>query len=1246
MKKNAVKILCVVMACLILLPLAVLLPAASAETVGLHGEKNDFDFSELHIVESLSDAAPFGRGKDMYYGGNAQDCMAYFSRWDGPVEESAEPYDSYEFGDELNYESHPLSALAGDIYSITNTTAEIKKAVMEYGALYVGFFTNDEYYNEETCAYYTPVGMMFQGAHAVAIVGWDDNYSKKNFNHTPPGNGAFIIKNSWGDWGDDGYFYLSYYSFMNEVTAFTVLPTDPGYNKIYQYDETGITTTVNKLYDDIEYAVNVFPQAGSTLAADETLKAVSFYTSISNTPYTITIVTDVKDKNDLYNKLKTGDCVSISGTMEHGGYHVLNLDTPITLKAGTRFAVAMKLNDRLSILRQFACETPIKENPDARANKGESFYTTDGMIFDLCDETENTNWCIKAFTEFNSSSKNGVKAAKGSKRFYQGISSDRAYESNKIHSVSSLIERGFRFSEDFINYINGVNVIKGYVPASAEIKSTAASSSSKKLPSYYDLRDEGFVTTIKDQNPFGTCWAFAATASLESNALKMLSETDSGPDFTSVQPDRPASASAAPGKPAYFSFTAPYDEDYTFSVSGEDVTVEKVNALGKAAEKTENPFSVKLDKNQTFSLRITSDKAQTVTVNVTPACVYDESKIKEFAFTGNFTIDCTTTEGEYDIFRIVNMSDMSIIIPYIESEAPVEVRIITPDNNKYTSGKITEYNDYVFVEKEESFLIAIRPSSGSGVKYSIELTSGYKNFDPASAIPVELNEYVPSNGEDILYSFTAKENGYYFAYPTSTFLDDSGIDADSEWYDERNEKNSSVYMKKGETLYFFSCFYYPFNRVIKLGDTGRPPLLIDGDGTYGDLCASFSDHARFALTSDTDTIYVLKPETDSPMTYEVRTDSGEADFEIINLFNQANLVIPVKAGETVYLDVYFDEIDLSYALPDAIFTVSQSDTADITGSAEEFIPGEDFEPEAGKIYKYTPSEDCYLWITCDGEQYFSYDESDETFRGTGNLITEENVLIYGATYAEAGKTYFFTFYPYEGEIVQLQEAKPGSHSSGVASLNGGKAAVRGSVADDIGFDFDIDYTGIEESYSSVLIRFENLDPDDYYNFIIRYGDGSEEEYNSDELYIIPAEDGISIYLTESRITEKSPVSVTVMTAVHGWLRAKLVIDNDVWFGLTARSRNIDGNAFTVRYKSSFRLETYDIDFSDLIIVCDNENIATISEDGVVRGISPGATKFTVSTADGSYSETYTLYVRLSWWQKLIRAIISLFSFLK
>ena len=82
---------------------------------------------------------------------------------------------------------------------------------MQYGGINVGIIgPTNESFNYDTNAYYT--GDLTEGfGHAICIVGWDDDFSKDNFEIKPEHDGAWIAVNSWSEnWGDQGYFYISY----------------------------------------------------------------------------------------------------------------------------------------------------------------------------------------------------------------------------------------------------------------------------------------------------------------------------------------------------------------------------------------------------------------------------------------------------------------------------------------------------------------------------------------------------------------------------------------------------------------------------------------------------------------------------------------------------------------------------------------------------------------------------------------------------------------------------------------------------------------------------------------------------------------------------------------------------------------------------------------------------------------------------------------------------------------------------
>ena len=157
--------------------------------------------------------------------------------------------------------------------------------------------------------------------HAVTIVGWDDTYSKNNFKITPPGNGAWIVKNSWGgNWGNNGYYYISYYdaSFAKIDDSFTFILNDSTkYNKNYQYD-----IQATEISSDLGYNTykNIFTSEGN-----ENLVAISSY---FDKGITYTIYINVTGK--LYAQ-------TFKSTID--GYFTVKLRNVIPLSKGQKFEV-------------------------------------------------------------------------------------------------------------------------------------------------------------------------------------------------------------------------------------------------------------------------------------------------------------------------------------------------------------------------------------------------------------------------------------------------------------------------------------------------------------------------------------------------------------------------------------------------------------------------------------------------------------------------------------------------------------------------------------------------------------------------------------------------------------------------------------------------------------------------------------------------------------------------------------------
>ena len=326
-------------------------------------------------------------------GGNCYRAQASLGRWSGvQLEENAPPVADRPIVDEsLRYTSYGYLINSDELK--TNDHESIKQHLMTTGALYCSYYTDDERYiydqNYPYTSYYFPdskpdsILNPYPTNHAVTIVGWDDNYSKDNFKpDVPPGDGAWIIKNSWGDWTHNkGYFYMSYYeSSLSNIASFEIADIST-YNNIYQYDGAKVDSYIS--YGSGITAANIFEAE-----TNETISAAAFYTRTASVPYVISIYTDIEDGKPTSGNLLTTQ----TGTMPYAGYHVVDLNKPVAVSKDTKFSVVITFDKNYTSMAIQKC-----------SNLSDCSYYTYGT------PTENSSWtdtiskynstaCIKALT--------------------------------------------------------------------------------------------------------------------------------------------------------------------------------------------------------------------------------------------------------------------------------------------------------------------------------------------------------------------------------------------------------------------------------------------------------------------------------------------------------------------------------------------------------------------------------------------------------------------------------------------------------------------------------------------------------------------------------------------------------------------------------------------------------------------------------------------------------------------------------
>lgn len=378
------------------------------------------DLSELHlsyfayntVVDPLGgtegDYRTFRNKELLDYGGDFERAFDTLHKWTGAASESKVPYswgsqalrsglsEALAYDDQVHIESSYMAQVDMKAFrSSRNLSAlnPIKKMITDYGAAGIYFgavnsmqgVTSQKIYSSTYKSYYNSTPMTSN--HAVVVVGWDDNFPKENFAKTAPGNGAFLVRNSWSTNGSldnmdyTGYFWMSYYeaTLDNYFYAVKAAKADK-YTYNYQYD--GYSSGYYGLAD---MGANVFTVNGNKKGKGEFIDAVSFYSMAEGTSYKIEILRNVKDTPN------SGVSAGVTtGTTEFAGYQTVRLNTPVLVSEGSKFAVCVTLGSKALMYDANIAD----DNYQVSAKAGQSYwgYGTKWYSWDY-------NFRIKAYTE-------------------------------------------------------------------------------------------------------------------------------------------------------------------------------------------------------------------------------------------------------------------------------------------------------------------------------------------------------------------------------------------------------------------------------------------------------------------------------------------------------------------------------------------------------------------------------------------------------------------------------------------------------------------------------------------------------------------------------------------------------------------------------------------------------------------------------------------------------------------------------
>ena len=345
-------------------------------------ELENTDFAEAHLSwfsgrsltsneSDLTNGDGVHKASPYYEGGNQKLATATLARHSGLANEADYPFFGTDFSKMGNYDENDRYDTSGGVVIESSQELrneyDVKEWILEHGSVVVAFCYEDKYYHNNNTAYYYNNGTIPN--HEVTIIGWDDDYPAENFNknNRPAADGAWLCKNSWGEyWGMGGCFYLSYYdTSINSFTGYSARSAE-NINNNYTYNGTNWRTAL--VCNNAMEAANVFRAKDN-----EILSSVATYTATADTKLKISIYANLPEN---YQKPTLGTKVAeIQTTVHNTGYHTIYLVSPVELEKGSIFSVVIRYTSPSGIISVPFEKNGVNENSYA-SRKGESFINT------------------------------------------------------------------------------------------------------------------------------------------------------------------------------------------------------------------------------------------------------------------------------------------------------------------------------------------------------------------------------------------------------------------------------------------------------------------------------------------------------------------------------------------------------------------------------------------------------------------------------------------------------------------------------------------------------------------------------------------------------------------------------------------------------------------------------------------------------------------------------------------------------